>query len=454
MSSEGNNSVMSEAFRSYYFQAQSFLRRVIPTAFLHSSPHDFALTAKANVQMCSVPHPLACLLGKSYNNPDTVEADVRRDFERMIWMTYRDEINPPLTGDATKLTSDAGWGCMIRTIQMILAEAYRRNVSESVLVEEWKSDDLPQKEHQTFFTKTATLDSEVGPDVLVDSRMIAAQPVVDAPAHVVDDNLNERDVILKHVVQRFLDLDEPSLAPLSIHRILQDRAPGRWYGPHEASMLAKRCVSQWENSPLSVVVCQDGAIYKSELQTPVCILIPIRLGLDTINPKYIDLLYSCLSFPLSIGIAGGKPNTSFYFVGFHGHRFFYLDPHRLQRSAKGSFKFNFDDGVDPSIRQAEEALHSSYFCSEIQSLSVEDMDPCMSVGFYCHDEKQVESFWDFAVEMSKDPFCVFSVSDVKGGRKLVSQANEALSAQMAGEDVKDEIHSDDDFILIETSNKQ
>jgi cysteine protease ATG4 len=164
------------------------------------------------------------------------------------------------------------------------------------------------------------------------------------------------------------------------------------------------------------------------------------------------LLYSCLSFPLSIGIAGGKPNTSFYFVGFHGTKFFYLDPHKLQRSAKGSFKWNM--GSDPVAKQAEETLRASYFCSDVQSLAVEDMDPCMSVGFYCHDEKQIESFWSFAVEMSKEPYCVFSVSDAKGGRTMASAVLESLSAQIASEEEKDgnEAGSDDDFVVVGNNN--
>jgi hypothetical protein len=62
----------------------------------------------------------------------------------------------------------------------------------------------------------------------------------------------------------------------------------------------RRCVSAWKESPLSVVVCQDGAIFKSELKAPVCILIPIRLGLDTINPKYVRFSAYVSMFGLTV----------------------------------------------------------------------------------------------------------------------------------------------------------
>jgi len=42
------------------------------------------------------------------------------------------------------------------------------------------------------------------------------------------------------------------------------------------------------------------------------------LGLDSINSIYEPALKSSFRFPQSVGISGGRPNASLYFVGVEG----------------------------------------------------------------------------------------------------------------------------------------
>lgn len=49
-----------------------------------------------------------------------------------------------------------------------------------------------------------------------------------------------------------------------------------------------------------------------------------------VNPRYVGQLAQVLTWPGSVGIVGGRPSSSLYFVGTQGERVLYLDPHDVQ----------------------------------------------------------------------------------------------------------------------------
>nr|XP_018266846.1 uncharacterized protein I303_00824 [Kwoniella dejecticola CBS 10117]OBR89004.1 hypothetical protein I303_00824 [Kwoniella dejecticola CBS 10117] len=217
------------------------------------------------------------------------------------------------------LTSDAGWGCMLRTGQSMLANA----LVHLHLGRDWR---LPHK--PTYLT--------------------ASPRGLDHLKHYVE---------YVKILSWFLD-DPSPLCPFSVHRMALigkelGKEVGEWFGPSTAAGALKTLTNSFAPCGLAVSTATDSIIYRSDVyqmsNSPsqnwnrstsgntwggkaVLILVGIRLGLDGVNPIYYESIKSLFAFPQSVGIAGGRPSSSYYFVGSQANSLFYLDPH-LTRSA-------------------------------------------------------------------------------------------------------------------------
>lgn len=55
-----------------------------------------------------------------------------------------------------------------------------------------------------------------------------------------------------------------------------------------------------------------------------------------VNELYLPQLSAVLTFPQSVGIVGGRPGSSLYFLGVQGNAVMYLDPHEVQQVSSQS----------------------------------------------------------------------------------------------------------------------
>jgi Peptidase family C54. len=61
-----------------------------------------------------------------------------------------------------------------------------------------------------------------------------------------------------------------------------------------------------------------NSVYSSPSWKALILLVPVRLGAEKMNSVYGSCLTGLLTFENCIGIIGGRPKHSLYFVGFQG----------------------------------------------------------------------------------------------------------------------------------------
>lgn len=310
----------------------------------------------------------------------------KKDFVTKIWMTYRRDWNDVMQSDMKSLsplgnfsmgssnntvayTSDCGWGCMIRSGQMLLAQA----LVVHFLGRGWRYD----------------------PDTQLYSTT--------------------EDHIHRKIIRWFGDQRSKN-SPFSIHKMVElgkknGKRIGEWYGPGSVAHVIKEAVkvASKENidlASLHVYVATDCTVYNQDIldecysqegqavpwqknQSPskrtkvittwknLILLIPLRLGQDKLNPIYGDCIKAMLSLEWCIGIIGGRPKHSLYFIGYQDDKLIHLDPHYCQ------------DNVDVNI---ENFPLNSFHCRSARKMKISKMDPSCCLGFYIPSRTEYERF--------------------------------------------------------------
>lgn len=184
------------------------------------------------------------VLMSCHYRPDDVE-ELQRDFSSRLWMTYKREFDA--IGDS-KLSSDAGWGCMLRSAQMMLAQALLVHFINRGIINMPLS--LSVVECNNFYFRS-------------EWRY---------------DNSCRRPSIYSQIIRWFLDIPDRITCPFSLHCLLGagydcGRSAGEWFGPYETCVLIKRCLDQQTASNLYCVLCQNGGIFgnRSSLVLLYCV---------------------------------------------------------------------------------------------------------------------------------------------------------------------------------------
>lgn len=182
------------------------------------------------------------------------KATFTNEFEKIMWFTYRNNFKPlmsrknflgiegidPKKENINKniLTSDNGWGCMIRVAQMLLARAICQHLH--------------------------SLKSPIIVDYFDETRE-QMQSICDLKSEIEKENKFKRSVI-----KLFLDNLNDGDAPFSIQNFVEHgykrykKVPGDWYGANSAAIILENLNTLHKpERGLEVIVFNDNGIFEN-----------------------------------------------------------------------------------------------------------------------------------------------------------------------------------------------
>lgn len=363
-----------------------------------------------------------------------------------------------LTG-RSGLTTDAGWGCMLRTGQSLLANS----LVQAHLGREWRRGPQPFPETQT---------SEATPER---QRWLL-----------------ERARYAKYVEILSWFLDEPSkLCPFGVHRMAREgkrlgKEVGEWFGPSTAAGAIRKLVNDFPQAGIGVSVATDGVVYLSDVkaaaatisssqelssskrkgasrsgvagwQRPVVVLVGVRLGLEGVHPMYYESIQRLFTFPQSMGIAGGRPSSSYYFVGFQEDTLLYLDPHSVRPAVAVNWPPNVNDrlnsesiqvdGLPQAIKSSDEwwahaysdVELSTFHCDRPRRMPIRSLDPSMLLGFLVQDE---DSLSDLTARVKSLTKPIFSIQNEMPRWMRESSNDDKVGEEGVGDEFESETGDD------------
>ncbi len=348
---------------------------------------------------------------KQYNNK----------LKKILLITYRSSYKEQINiKNKSVYTSDCGWGCMIRSSQMIFARMIYK---------------IFKLNYKNKFTSDIIIKSII-PFFMDDNITMTEINIKSSDCIIIgmDNYLQQLNKFLEKKIadngykKLFIKSFDP---PFSIHKIctlgeIYGRTCGEWFSDFELpkiydlinttfniipnlsilhfnsniemNSVIEQCFEKVENSeeiPNSELknyfVDEKNKIYNFKKMG--AIFVSVRLGVSSIQTEYfnsIKKLFDCKQF---LGFIGGKVNSASYFIGYSDDDLLYLDPH-----------YNQD-----SITSLDEQNLMTYFDKIVYKLPLNSLQCAFTIGFLFRDLKEFRELYVFLKLFILDKLPIFHV---------------------------------------------
>lgn len=331
----------------------------------------------------------------------TKEDIYKKKINSILYFSYRKNFQPILNYKTKEeFTSDCGWGCMIRSSQMILSKALYRLF--------YFREKLRGNADKSFF------------------RLESLKYFIEIPITKLDycENIIKEYLKIKSL-SRENQFKYSVIPPFSIKTIcalgeLYNKYAGEWFSDvtmpliysvmnntfniipncsiiHFQSIIEHKIIIAecFNKVNVSLKNSQEVITFNNQqyiMQKTGIIFVSVRLGINTISPEYYNSIKELFKSKYCIGIIGGKNSSAYYFIGFNQNHFFYLDPHYAQECIK-------------------ELNWLTYSVNEVFQLTMNKMQTAFTVGFQFRsffEYKELIQFFQLAVTRK---FPIFSFTE-------------------------------------------
>ncbi len=286
------------------------------------------------------------LLGNRYGG-----TGIDKLVDKLIYLGYRYDF-PPL--HQTEITSDIGWGCTLRSGQMLLANC------------------LLKIQYPLLYYPT--------------------RPVLKS---------------YYNLISLFRD-DSANL--FSIHKLVAKypkygKNPGDWIGPYTlCQLISDVSITLFKLEKINYITCLDHNIKSDQFnrtnqdnqQQKYLVAIPVRLGLEHLDTAYYQNIIYLTTCPYFMGIVGGEGHKSFYIVGSDGNNLVYLDPHCLQAYCP--------DKLDLA----------SYQNKKFHYLQIKKLAPTFTIFLWLDNGEKIDSFLDVNNQLPDPNYTLFGIDNDPG----------------------------------------
>ena len=356
-------------------------------------------------------------------------------FKNIIYCCYRN--NYPTQKNYKnniEYNSDCGWGCMIRSSQMILAKAIyeilihekNNNVSSifntiSLLIEypfnynetpniytkyklkveeilyqknennkNIKVNNIYNENNNNIITNNQAYNNEINNNISINNEIIKIYPpfsikTICSIGEILNKSCGEwfSDVNMPHIFKiinkNFNVIDNLKIIPFLTNVII--------------SKIIKKCFQEIKEDNL---IEENYFLFNDKkyiFKNYGLIFISVRIGLNSIEKEYYNSIKNLFNCKECIGFTGGKNYSASYFIGYDDKNMLYLDPHFSKNS------------IIPPLNDSN---IESYLDKSLFQLPFEKLQPAFTICFLFRDLNEFKDLYKFFNEYCiKDNPCFF-----------------------------------------------